>query len=342
MSGAVTGSGEALLRVEGLKVHFPIRGGVFGRPKRWVHAVDDVSLSIRTGETVALVGESGCGKTTTGQAVLGMTTPSAGRVLFDGVDVHAAQGDERRMIRRDIQIIFQDPFASLNPNMKVGESIAEPLLIHTDMSAAARRTEAESLLERVGLRASHYDRLPDQFSGGQRQRIVIARALALRPRLIVCDEPVSALDVSVRSQIMNLLMELQAEFGLAYLFISHDLSVVRHLSDSVAVMYLGHIVEEGPSEAVFFNPTHPYTEALLSAIPYPDPAYQATRRRIVLSGDLPDPSDPPAGCPFVSRCPIARGDCAAGPPALEPVAGAEPAHTVACFYRGKGGAAPAG
>ncbi len=326
---------STLLQVSDLKVHFPLGGGMLGRPSGWLKAVDGVSFDIRKGETLALVGESGCGKSTTGYAVLGMLKPSGGRVTLDGIDIHKAKGKDLATVRREVQIIFQDPFSSLNPKMRIGDSIAEPLLIHTQMTAAERRREVESLLERVGLRSTHYDRLPNEFSGGQRQRIVIARALALRPKLIVCDEPVSALDVSVRSQILNLLVELQAEFGLAFLFISHDLSVVRHISDRLAVMYLGHLVEHGDAEAVFDQPTHPYTEALLSAIPYPDPERQANRQQIVLTGDLPNPANPPKGCPFVTRCPIARDDCAQTPPDLVPVAGGVAGHTAACYYRGR-------
>jgi peptide/nickel transport system ATP-binding protein/oligopeptide transport system ATP-binding protein len=329
------GGASPLLRVTDLKVHFPLGGGMLGRPAGWLKAVDGISFDIRPGETLALVGESGCGKSTTGYAALGMLRPTGGQVTLDGIDVHRATGADLATVRREVQIIFQDPFSSLNPKMRIGDSIAEPLLIHTRMTPAERRREVEHLLDRVGLRSTHYDRLPNEFSGGQRQRIVIARALALRPKLIVCDEPVSALDVSVRSQILNLLVELQAEFGLAYLFISHDLSVVRHLSDRIAVMYLGHLVEQGDAGAVFDQPTHPYTEALISAIPYPDPERQAERRQIVLTGDLPNPADPPPGCPFVTRCPIARPDCADQPPALVQVAGGDPGHTAACFYRGR-------
>ena len=314
-------SASPLLEVTDLRVHFPIRGGLFGLSKGWVRAVDGVSFTIRRGETLALVGESGCGKSTTGYAVLGMQEICGGRVCFEGQDLGGPGGWAEA--RRHMQIIFQDPFASLDPKMPVGESIAEPLRTRGASRDEQTRTVTE-LLDLVGLHPQYAARLPNQFSGGQRQRLVIARALALKPRLIVCDEPVSALDVSIRSQVLNLLMELQQRLGLAYLFISHDLSVVRHISDRVAVMYLGRIVESGDTQSVFEQTAHPYTRALLSAIPVPDPARR--RQRIVLSGELPSPARPPKGCPLSTRCPHVMDVCQTMPP-MQPVS---PTHEAAC------------
>ncbi len=319
-----------LLQAADLAVHFPIRGGLTGRPKGWVRAVDGLNLTVRAGETLALVGESGCGKTTTGMAVMGMTKPTGGRVDFDGQPVFDARGDVPKPIRREMQLVFQDPFSALNPRMPVGESVGEPLRLVPGMSASDRRDRVAEVLERVGLSAAQASRMPNEFSGGQRQRIVIARAIAPEPRLIVCDEPVSALDVSVRSQILNLLMDLQADFGLTYLFISHDLSVVRHISDRVAVMYLGRIVEEATTDTLFDGPRHPYTEALMTAIPLPDPKAQRERQRIILEGDLPSPSNPPAGCRFSTRCPLADDRCNAEDQHLAAV---EDGHDVACWKR---------
>jgi oligopeptide transport system ATP-binding protein len=295
-----------------------------------VKAVDGVSFAIAAGETLALVGESGCGKSTTGYAVLGMTRPTAGRVRFEGNELTALDGEALRTAQRDLQIVFQDPYASLNPKLTVGESVGEPLLVRKVLRGAALAARVGELLAQVGLRPEHAARYPHEFSGGQRQRIVIARALALRPKLIVCDEPVSALDVSVRSQILNLLMDLQRELGVAYLFISHDLGVVRHVSDRVAVMYLGHIVEEAPTDLLFAAPAHPYTRALLSAIPLPDPTAQRARRPIILQGDLPSPAAPPSGCPFRTRCPMAEAVCATDKPPLRPTPG--DGHRVACHF----------
>jgi oligopeptide transport system ATP-binding protein len=316
-----------LLRVTDLKVHYPIRGGVFRRPTGAVKAVDGVSFAINSGETFALVGESGCGKSTTGYATLGMVRSTSGQVEFLGADLARLDATALRHAQRDMQIIFQDPFSSLDPKMRVGESIGEPLLVRGVLRGAKLASRVEELLTLVGLQPQHATRYPHEFSGGQRQRIVIARALALQPKLIVCDEPVSALDVSIRSQILNLLMRLQRELGVTYLFISHDLSVVRHISDRVAVMYLGHIVEEAPTDRLFAAPTHPYTQALLSAILLPDPQAQRARRPIILQGDLPSPAAPPSGCPFRTRCPIAQDICAGIMPALRPVADN---HRVAC------------
>ncbi|MFC7399105.1 ABC transporter ATP-binding protein [Chelatococcus sp. GCM10030263] len=298
---------EPLLSVTDLKVHFPVRGASRAAPQV-VKAVDGVALTVPAGRTVALVGESGCGKSTTAYAILGLVQATGGQVLFDGRDITRASSEERRKLAGDMQIVFQDPSAALDPKMTIGDSIAEPLAIRHVPRAERRRRTAE-LLDLVGLPQSHASRYPNELSGGQRQRVVIARALALQPKLLVCDEPVSALDVSIRSQILNLLMRLQQELGLAYLFISHDLSVVRHVADEVAVMYLGTIVERGPTDALFAAPGHPYTEALLSAIPLPDPVVQRSRPKIILSGELPSPLAAPKGCPFVGRCPIRIDRC---------------------------------
>ena len=320
---------EALLRVRHLKKYFPIRGGLFSREVARVHAVDDVSFDIRPGETLGLVGESGCGKSTTGRTILRLVEPTAGEVWFEDRNVTALDKRALRQIRKEMQIIFQDPYASLNPRMTVRSIIGEALVIHK--LARSRREREErvvQLLETVGLSAEHLRRYPHEFSGGQRQRIGIARALAVSPKLIVADEPVSALDVSIQAQIINLLEELQQKFGLTYLFIAHDLSVVEHISTRVAVMYLGKLVEVAPAKELYTNPKHPYTEALLSAVPIPDPAMR--RRRILLEGDVPSPIRPPSGCRFHTRCPIRVPSCAENDQLLKEVA---PGHWVACQVR---------
>ncbi|WP_108658742.1 ABC transporter ATP-binding protein [Acuticoccus kandeliae] len=306
---------EALLKVEDLRVEFPVRGGWLGGTTGIVKAVDGVSIEIGRGETVALVGESGCGKSTAGNAILGLVKASGGRILFEGQDLLALPPAEGARLRRDMQVIFQDPVSALNPKLSIAHSIAEPLII-AGMAGAARKARVAELLSIVGLSPEQGRRYPNELSGGQRQRVVIARALATQPKLIVCDEPVSALDVSIRSQILNLLMRLQREFGFSYLFISHDLSVVRHIADRVVVMYLGTIAEDGGADILFQKPVHPYTEALMSAIPLPDPKAQRARRQTILAGELPSPLNPPKGCPFVTRCPIAEERCARIRPVL--------------------------
>jgi oligopeptide/dipeptide ABC transporter ATP-binding protein len=307
---------EPLLRVTGLVKHFPVeRGVVFRRRVAECHAVDGVSFEVYPGETLGLVGESGCGKTTVARIILRLIDPDDGRIELEGVDITDARGERLRRLRREMQIMFQDPFASLNPRMTVSEIVGEPLRIHGLWDDGSRRN-VRALIERVGLASEHADRYPHEFSGGQRQRIGIARALALRPKLIVCDEPVSALDVSMRAQILNLLEDLQDDFGLTYLFISHDLSVVRQVCDRVAVMYLGQIVEIAERDALFDRALHPYTQALMSAVPVPDPVLEGRRRRIVLEGDVPSPMHPPAACRFHTRCFKAEQICSVEEPEL--------------------------
>ena len=322
-------SGEVLLEVRNLVKHFEIGGGLFGGRSGLVRAVDGVSFAIRRGETLGLVGESGCGKTTTGRCILQLETPTSGEILFEGRDLTKLGADELRAVRRRLQVIFQDPYSSLNPRMTVGEIIAEPLHVHGIVrGAGARRDRVRDLLRQVGLLPQHAGRYPHQLSGGQRQRVGIARALAMEPALIVCDEPVSALDVSIQAQSINLLEDLQAELGLTYLFIAHDLAVVRHISDRVAVMYLGKIVELADRKTLYDDPLHPYTRALLSAVPIPDPELEARREHIVLRGEVPSPLDPPSGCVFHPRCPIAVDRCRQIVPELREV---KPGHWAACL-----------
>ena len=315
-----------LLEVQNLKVHFPVKRGFFSRVTGFVKAVDDVSFSISAGETLGLVGESGCGKTTLGRSLVKLVEPTAGRILFDGKDIAQLDGRELKKARRGMQMIFQDPVGSLNPRMTVEQIVGEPLDIHHLVEdASARRARVRELLKAVGLNEMHAERYPHEFSGGQRQRIGIARALAVEPKLIVCDEPVSALDVSVQAQIVNLLQDLQKQRGLAFLFIAHDLAVVKHISQRVMVMYLGKIVELGSAKAVVDEPKHPYTQALISAVPEVDP--DAKRQRVVLTGDVPSPIQPPSGCPFHTRCPVAIARCKTDIPPLREI---RPGHYAAC------------
>ena len=323
----------SLLEVTGLKKHFPIKSGILKRTTGQVYAVDGISFSVEEGETLGLVGESGCGKSTTGRAVLRLIAPTAGTITFEGVDVMAASKAQMQTLRRHMQIIFQDPYASLNPRMRVRNIVGESLKIHNIGTEAERKKRVFELLETVGLSIEHAERYPHEFSGGQRQRIGIARALALQPKLIICDEPVSALDVSIRAQVINLLEDLQDEFDLTYVFIAHDLSVVKHTSDRVAVMYLGKIVEISDSAVLYDQPQHPYTEALLSAVPIPDPTTERARQRIILEGDVPSPANPPRGCVFHPRCPRAQEVCTTAMPALVSTGGdAGERHEVACYF----------
>jgi oligopeptide/dipeptide ABC transporter ATP-binding protein len=319
---------ENLIEVRNLKKYFPVRGGVLRRVQAWVQAVDDVSFTVRKGECLGLVGESGCGKTTVGRTVLRLIPATEGSVLFEGRDVFTMQDAELKQLRRDMQIIFQDPYSSLDPRMPVGESVAEGLKAHGMKSARQRQEAATEVLRRVGLESYHARRYPHEFSGGQRQRIGIARALAMQPKFIVCDEPVSALDVSIQAQVLNILRDLQQDFNLTYLFIAHNLSVVEHISDRVAVMYLGKIAEVADRETLYRSPQHPYTQALMSAIPIPDPDRQ--RDQLVLSGDVPSPLRPPPGCRFHTRCPLAYDRCKVEEPPLLDLGGE---HMVSCHLR---------
>ena len=324
---AAAGTPEPLIRVHNLKKHFPITAGVFRRQVGTVKAVDGISFDLLPKETLGLVGESGCGKTTAGRTVLNLYTATEGKVYFGQTEVTALGVNQLRLMRQKMQMIFQDPQDSLNPRMTVGSIISEPLMEHTKASGSQRTERVEELLQAVGLNAKYMNRYPHEFSGGQRQRIGVARALALNPEFIICDEPIAALDVSIQAQVVNLLEDLQEKFGLTYLFISHDLGMIRHIARRVAVMYLGHIVEIATSQDLYRRPQHPYTQALLSAVPTHDPVREQTRERIILTGDVPSPADAPSGCPFRTRCPSAESKCAEEVPELRQIG---TGHRVAC------------
>ncbi len=330
---AAAARGEVLVSVEGLTKYFPVQSSSWLHRRRdQVHAVDGVSLEVRRGETVGIVGETGCGKSTLARCIARLHTLTSGRVVFDGTDITSLGARALRPLRREVQVIFQDPYGSLNPRRRVGSIIGDPFAVHHVHDGAAAKRAVQELMEMVGLRPEHYNRFPAEFSGGQRQRIGVARALALRPKLVICDEPVSALDVSIQAQIVNLLADLQDALGLTYIFIAHDLSVVRHVSDRVAVMYLGKLAEVAPVEQLYQGPRHPYADALLSAVPIPDPWRADRRERIILAGEVPSPIHPPPGCRFHPRCPRAQADCAEVDPPLVPRLGDGDEHRTACHH----------
>ncbi len=326
-------SDEVILRAENLVKHYPIKAGIFRTTVGSVKAVDGVTFDLHKGETLGIVGESGCGKSSLGRTLMRLEEPTSGKVIFDGIDMYAQRGKAMRRLRRDIQIVFQDPYTSLDPRKTVGAIIGEPFDVHPDVVPKnGRRRRVQELLELVGLSPEHINRYPHQFSGGQRQRIGIARGVALNPKVIICDEPVSALDVSVQAQVVNLMEKLQKELGLAYIFIAHDLSVVRHISDRVGVMYLGKLVEIGDETQIYEHPTHPYTQALLSAVPVPDPTLRGSGERITLTGDVPSPANPPSGCRFHTRCFKAQDICSVEEPLLELRPDGRSAHESACHF----------
>ena len=327
-----TSDADVLVKVTDLFKHFPVQSGALRRSRDYVHAVDGVSLEVRRGETLGLVGETGCGKSTLARCIARLHPLTSGTVEFEGRDISRLRPRQLRPIRREMQMIFQDPYGSLNPKRRVGSIIGDPYAIHGIADGSERKRRVQELMELVGLNPEHYNRFPAEFSGGQRQRIGVARALALNPKLVICDEPVSALDVSVQAQILNLLSDLQERLNLTYIFISHDLSVVRHVSDRVMLMYLGKIVESGPSEEIYGHPRHPYSNALLSAVPLPDPKEVDSRTQIVLAGDVPSPINPPSGCRFHPRCPKAQPRCVEDDPVLMPHLGDAALHTVACHF----------
>jgi len=329
-SAAASNNDDVLLEVKDLKMYFPVSSGMlFQRTVAYVKAVDGLSFTVKRGETLGLVGESGCGKTTTGRCILQLYKPTGGQVIFEGQDLTQLKTKQMRAMRREMQVIFQDPYSSLNPRMTAGNIIGEPLIVHGLVKGKVEyREKVADLLQNVGLNPYMADRFPHEFSGGQRQRIGVARALSVSPKFIVADEPVSALDVSIQAQIINLLEDLQEQFNLTYLFIAHDLSVVRHISDRVGVMYLGHMVEMAERNEIYRNPVHPYTKALLSAVPIPDPVLDAQRERVLLTGEVPSPLNPPSGCVFHPRCPVANDDCSTAIPELREV---EPGHHAACL-----------
>ncbi len=331
---AQTSKGDLLLEVQDVAKYFPVRNNaLFNRAQASVKAVDGVSLSLRVGETLGVVGESGCGKSTLARLIAALHPVTSGRIRFKGREITTLDRRHMRPLRRSIQMVFQDPYGSLNPRRRVGSILSDPFAVHTQMSRAEMREQVRDLMSRVGLSPEHYNRFPAEFSGGQRQRIGIARALALRPDLIICDEPVSALDVSIQAQIINLLEDLQDEFMLTYIFIAHDLSVVRHVSDRIAVMYLGKIVETGPVEEIYSSSRHPYTASLLSAVPVADRAFKNGRKaRVILSGDVPSPQNPPTGCRFHPRCPKAQAICSSAEPPLEQKPGDPVGHLTACHF----------
>jgi oligopeptide/dipeptide ABC transporter ATP-binding protein len=332
-AAATAGSSDLLLQVQDVVKHFPVKSGkLIQGGREVVHAVEGVSLELRRGETLGLVGETGCGKSTLARCVARLHDVTSGKIIFEGQDITKLSARRMRPLRREIQIIFQDPYGSLNPRRRVGSIIGDPFSIHRTASGQERKREVQHLMELVGLNPEHYNRFPAEFSGGQRQRIGVARALAFRPRLVICDEPVSALDVSIQAQILNLLSDLQRELGLTYIFIAHDLSVVRHVSDRVAVMYLGKIVEQASVEGMWEHPRHPYTDALLSAVPLPDPQHVTQRERIILAGDVPSPIRPPSGCRFHPRCPKARQTCVTTDPELITRLGDGADHIAACHF----------